>query len=569
VYPPTGLVCQNCNSSDLEVCWAEPEDSLGGRLKNVHVSLGAAGLESARDLLHLHDSLLFTLAYPKNRQELRQAQRELVRVAAAARNVSESTNARARRVLESSGIAWSSHSTAFSYDIAAWLALRHAQNAEIDGAGDGGFPLQSVLQLCLPAIEAEFLEAASSGINELLDEGKGEGETSRLSWLIEQLERVPLRRAREVLYEALQLYITVSPKDSPLSRTFARGLPLRPFYHERLLRTVDARELIAKPIPYPRPLSRDDRIALLDTARAVLTMMGRETDPISAATPDGVEYRELERGFAIALYSMPAERRFPLETHCGFVLFKNSVPVAYGGGWPFFEQCKIGINVFAPFRGGESAYSFCQVLRVYAQRFDVDHFVVEPYQFGAGNREGLLSGAFWFYYRLGFRPEGRPQAALAASEFERIGAHKGYRSPIELMRRLTRCDLGLRLSVCEPSTRWPDPALLSLAVTQWIGSRFKGDRAYAQAAALKRVRAALDVGEEARWSDGERHTFSVLSPLIAMIPDLDRWPRREKRGCVAIMRAKGADDEARYFRLLCRHARLRAAFASVLEHAGL
>ena len=31
-------------------------------------------------------------------------------------------------------------------------------------------------------------------------------------------------------------------------------------------------------------------------------------------------------------------------------------------------------------------------------------FVVEPSQFGGTNKEGLLSGAFWFYYRLGFRP---------------------------------------------------------------------------------------------------------------------------------------------------------------------
>ena len=31
-------------------------------------------------------------------------------------------------------------------------------------------------------------------------------------------------------------------------------------------------------------------------------------------------------------------------------------------------------------------------------------FVVKPYQFGKGNPEGLKSGAFWFYYRLGFRP---------------------------------------------------------------------------------------------------------------------------------------------------------------------
>ncbi len=76
---------------------------------------------------------------------------------------------------------------------------------------------------------------------------------------------------------------------------------------------------------------------------------------------------------------------------------KNGVPVGYGGGWPFLATCRTGTNVFAPFRGGESSWLFAQVLRAYRQHFGVKRFVVEPYQFGAGNREGLLSGAFWFY----------------------------------------------------------------------------------------------------------------------------------------------------------------------------
>ena len=41
------------------------------------------------------------------------------------------------------------------------------------------------------------------------------------------------------------------------------------------------------------------------------------------------------------------------------------------------------------------------VLRTYAQLFAVERFVVEPYQFGARNREALESGALWFYFRLG------------------------------------------------------------------------------------------------------------------------------------------------------------------------
>ena len=36
--------------------------------------------------------------------------------------------------------------------------------------------------------------------------------------------------------------------------------------------------------------------------------------------------------------------------------------------------------------------------------FGARAFSIDPYQLGHDNREGLLSGAWWFYYKLGFRP---------------------------------------------------------------------------------------------------------------------------------------------------------------------
>lgn len=529
----------------------------------------AVGLDDVQSLLAYHDALLFMIAYPENPSLLSRAGSELQRVAEAARRVGEAKNARVRRRLYGTGIAWSEQSSAFSYDIATWLAQAHPENAEIDYADESGQSLPSVLKLCMPPIEAELLETEFADVNEFLNEAKGTAASSRLGWLIAQLARLPLPQVRERIFESLQLYLTVSPKDGAMSRTFARGLPAPVFFHsEELLRDVAPATVIDEPVPAARRLSSRDRFALLDAARGVLAMLGRETDPITAATPDSVEYRELGRGAAIALYSMPPERRFPLDTQLGFVVFKNAVPVAYGGGWPFLERCKIGINVLAPFRGGESAYLFCQVLRVYRQRFGVERFVVEPYQFGAGNREGLLSGAFWFYYRLGFRPAALSQAALAAAEFERIGSKTKYRSPLAVMRRLTRCDLELRLAGDEAKP-WPDPALLSLAATQWIGRTFAGDRTAAQTAALGRVRAVLGVGDDVTWPPGERYSFQVLSILVAMIEDLERWSGREQHDCLALMRAKGAKDETLYFKLTQRHPRFRDALIGILERTTL
>jgi hypothetical protein len=238
------------------------------------------------------------------------------------------------------------------------------------------------------------------------------------------------------------------------------------------------------------------------------------------------------------------------------MVFKNGVPVGYGGGWPFLGTCKIGVNVFAPFRGGESALLFGQALRVYRQRFAVGRFVAEPSQFGGTNMEGLQSGAFWFYYRLGFRPIDPRSAQRATEAWARIEADPGYRTPVALLRRFTGSDIELRLDEvpdCEPGN-------LSDAVTRWIGRCYGGDRTAAEEAATRIVARALAVDRGDRWRESERRAFRALAPLVAQIPDLEVWPPADKRALVALIRAKGS-DEFRFHDRVARHRRFRTALA--------
>ena len=291
----------------------------------------------------------------------------------------------------------------------------------------------------------------------------------------------------------------------------------------------------------------------------MLASLGRETDAIAAAEPEGIEYHALGRGVAIALYTMAPGRRLPLDSHVGFMLFKNSLPVGYGGAWPFLGTAKIGVNIFAPFRGGESAYLFCQVLRVYRQRFGIDHFIAEPSQFGGGNREGLESGAFWFYYRLGFRPVDAALAALAAEEFQRMRSTPGYRPPLPVLRRFTRSDIELRLHPERTVAAACDPADLSLAVSAWIAKRFHGDRA--QSGGSRDAHRDAGAGASRKSPAGPRPSAphsSRFCLILCRIPDLARWPARDKARAIAVARAKGG-DEFRYYDLLRRHARLQAA----------
>ncbi len=526
--------------------------------------LAAAGrrIDAAAVVVAYHDLLLFLLAYPASIALRDLAWQELARVADAAHALVETGSRRSRRQLRGTGVAWSDITIAFGWGIARWLVERFPEYAELDSFADGTLPLADFLRHALPAAEAEL---AADDAGDLLAQASAGTPGSRLGWLVAHWERLPCDDAlRETLFDALAAFIRIEPRDSRLSRTFARGIPGRTYCHDRLLRNVDAAAILATPLPPPVSLSREHREGLVDTARAVLAMLGRETDPITQADRLRTRCYRLGRGVTIALYSARPARRPAFDSHVGFMLFKNAVPIAYGGGWPFLATCRIGVNVLAPFRGGESAWLFCQVLRTYRALFGVGRFLVEPYQFGAGNREGLASGAFWFYWRLGFRPVEQGLRSLGEQEFARMKREAGYRTPIETLRRFTRSDLELPCG--ETKVEDADPADLAAAVTAWISRRFRADRRRAETFAVRHVARALGVRGIERWPPDERAAFVALAPLVGQLPGLARWPDRDRRRLVAWMRAKGG-DEYRFFALLHRHARLRNALGALAANA--
>ncbi len=527
----------------------------------------AAALGDMKVLLAYHDVLLFLLAYPATAAMRSLAALELTRVAAVARYIDAHGPARARAGLRGSGIAWSAISIAYGYPIARWLVSRFPRCVDIDSFGERGALLAEWLRPGLPPAEFELLASGEESPEALLDAGTTGWRGSRLSWLVAQFERLPCDPAlRESLYDSLELFVLLNPRDAPISRTFVRGLPAQAFYHRGpLLRSVDADRLIAAALPRARRLGRGACQHLVDAGRGVLAVLGRETDPIAHADVARTRHYRLGRGVDIALYSAIPAQRSALDSHIGYVLFKNSVPIGYGGGWPFLGTCKIGINIFAPFRNGESAFLMASVLRVYAQLFAVERFVVEPYQFGAGNREGLESGAFWFYFRLGFRPVKPALRVVALEEFERMKRNPGYRTPLSVLRRFARSDLE-RPVVCGARDAC-DPAALSQAVTTWIASRFHGRRDRAETAALRRVAAALGLADAGAWNDDERRALRAMAPVLAQIKDLRAWAAPDKRRLVALIRAKGG-NEYRHFALMADFARLRNGLNVVAENSA-
>lgn len=525
--------------------------------------LAQRALAGPRILEGFHDTLLFVAAYADDEGIAALAERALARCARAAQALAASG-----RGPGDGGIAWSEVTACVTYDLARWLARRFPGRAELTSFGEGGARLPALLALLLPAVEADAIAAAGDAPLPLLDALKG-ARATRLAFLVDALERLPAAPPlRAHLYDALDAFVTIAPEGGPASRTFLRGLPA-PLHAQDgpLAKSVaEPRALLETPLPPACALCDDAREALVDTARATLAMLARETDPVTWPATDAVSLHALDGGLAVALYPMHPTRRPAFDSHTGYVAFRNRVPIAYGGGWPFLGTCRIGINVFPAFRGGESALAFAQVLRVYRQHFGVTRFVVEPYQFGAGNAEGLRSGAFWFYWRLGFRPTDAALARLAGREAARLARQRGTRTPLALMRELAGGDLALDVAPL-PAALAVDAGDLAVAVSRHIVRSHGGDRDAAQRAALAQVRAALDVRDDGGWPPGERAAFASLALALACVADLATWRDAEKAACVALMRAKGAADDAPYFRALAGHARLPAALLAIVRAA--
>jgi hypothetical protein len=112
------------------------------------------------------------------------------------------------------------------------------------------------------------------------------------------------------------------------------------------------------------------------------------------------------------------------------------VPVGYFEGLSLFERMESGFNLYYTFRDGETAWLYARTLNVLHHFTCARAFSLDPYQVGYENEEGIESGAFWFYRKLGFRPTRKDILQLALKEEEKIKTRKGYRTPAATLRKL-------------------------------------------------------------------------------------------------------------------------------------
>lgn len=424
-------------------------------------------LKVGGELMEYADVLLFVLAYAPNAELVQQAEKELKRIA----NFLKKATVKAKQKLLNSGMPFTPIKTRFSHECCEWLLAHQEVNVNIADFDEATMTLSETLKFTLPPFERDLAAAGNS--DDVLWNDLGVKEKDRLAFLIQQFAVLNDKpQIKDYFFDTLGLTVHVDPKSASFSRPYNRIAIKKYFCHQEILKKFDHLSLMNQPLPKPEVLSQEGLLQAIDVVKKAMTLTARETDPATYLDPSTFKLYHLERGISIAHFTMTLERKLPLEYYIGFTLFKNGLPASYGGAWVFGKRALFGINVFEAYRGGESGYIMCQLLRSYRQAFGADYFEVEPYQYGADNPDGIKSGAFWFYYRYGFRPLDAKLNQLAFKEFEKIKSVKGYRSSERTLLRFTESNIALNLGQGIP----PTVQEVEAKMTKYVNTYFNGDR---------------------------------------------------------------------------------------------
>jgi len=540
------------------------------QLQRVLRELARRRFPDAASLIRWHESLLFLRAYPPSATLLHQIEKLLATFKTRVDELRERDVADFETFSDSdvSGIAGTGFTAAFGYDITRWLAQAHPRQVKLVWER---FEQLARIVASFPRFLPLFAEIAyvdaSVPFRAWLRAAKKRNETE-LAWLLRQFAQLPLSaKERAELFEPMQFWVRWELGDSQATRTHMRiHVRARFFQRAPLLARRDvslAREFAAPPMPVAQ-LSRAGGARLLAQGRDTMAVRFRELHGFTYGDPATVRRAQLGRGVEVYLWGVPAERRLPTLAYHALLLVKNDVPCGYAEGLSLCERTEIGVNIFYTFRNGESAWLYARLMRLVQQLLGVNVFSIDPYQLGAGNEEGIESGAYWFYRKLGFRPTDPELGKLDAREATRIATRTGYRTPARTLRKLATGHVLYEAPQTKDVGAWDRFHVhhIGLRIARRMGREFDGDREKIRRASSTEVQSALGLNID-RWREPERAAFADFALILALIPDLARWSAAERRALVRLLRAKAGADELVYLRLLQRHARLRRAIIAL------
>lgn len=507
--------------------------------KQVLQTCGNLAVSSPAILKEYHDALLFVLAFPPDEETRLFAHTELKRLSVL---IEMKKGFYWQQALTGSGLPGTALRCQYTRDLVRWLLDTGPDEVQPAESAASAAEVKEVFQVLFPGIEFNAAVSGEPNLWNRIRELSGHYfNREALDWLLRLVEQQALPELlKDQLYDRLQIYISWNLTGKGYNRSFIHW-PVKKIYYYDAGHKMIPGVLLKRKIKREITLHKSATTGLIAIARASLAFYYRETDPFTFADPASTTLVELGEGYQVALFGMTKERRFSLDSYIGFLALKNGIPVAYGGGWIFGHRCKIGVNIYPPFRGADSAVLFTQVMRAYYHQFRVHYFLVKPYQFGKGNPEGLKSGAYWFYYKLGFRSSDTGLEKLAHEEWERIRKRAGYRSPLTVLKKLTGSPMILVLN--KKGLTDARASELSIRISHMIRDRFNGNRQSALLEANLHWKRSIriDISRFPGQTTESRENWELLFLLLA-------GPKPSKKDWIMLTRLRFAGRETDFIK---------------------
>lgn len=530
-------------------------------------------------LLRYHEILLFLRSYPQSPQVLRTAEMELSDFTGRVRKLEASgADLSGLDSPEVSGIAGRHVTDTFTYPIVRWLVKLRSQRRRVALAWDwfeDENRLAETWPRFMPLLEEDAFVEANVPYQTWLQSAKG-GQASEVTWLIQRFETLPkTEKEKAELYDSQKLYVRWTPT-FPLTRTGMRLATAKVFYHREPLiqrRDISLRRELENPPPVLKKLSPRQGEAMLDMTRAASTVRYRELYGFTHGDPGKVFQANLGRGVDVFIAGLPPGKRLPLRAYHAAMIFKNGVPVGYFEGLSLFERMESGFNLYYTFRDGETAWLYARILNIFRHLLGVTAFSIDPYQIGYENEEGIESGAFWFYRKLGFRPTDRDVLKLVLNEEKKIASRSNYRTSLRTLRKLAVGPMIFELDKSQEefsSGDWDRFQVrnIGLAVQSRMAMKYEGDADKFRTEAAKELTHLLGI-RASDWRAAELPVLSDFAVTLSLVNHLTEWSEIEKRGLVRVIRAKTRADESSYLNLMQKHARLRKAIIKLGSQRGL
>ncbi|MBK9399636.1 MAG: hypothetical protein IPN36_01905 [Bacteroidetes bacterium] len=524
--------------------------------ENIIQELSLVKITKSKDLLELSETLLFLMAYPHHKLFLKKLTLLLEKTRTRTKTMIRKTKRAGS--LENTGLTGTHVKACFSFELIEWLLHKYPNSLTLDSFGSDPELVFTLISPLLPAsLREHFNEGGYETVEQWLTFTVSKNRYEQLLFISRLFTDAALpMHIRNQHFDQLEMYVDVDLNSVP-GRLDIRGTQRPLYFHKSsIIRKIDLPQLLNEPLPAPVVLNEKEKQHLITAMRLQLLTLYRETDPATYADENDLHVYDAGRGMDIVLIGMDADHRQPIDSYIGFMAFKNRLPYAYGGAWLLGKMAKIGINVFPSYRGGESAWFFAQLMRVYKQVFQPAYFVAEPYQVGRNNPEGIETGAFWFYYRLGFRPVQRKLQDLAKKEFERLLQNKNHKTSKRILEQLVEDEMVLLINSDSGILKFKyDTASLSAALTKYIRQRYKGDTRAAEQEAVSTLCADLHISDDA--------TYAALKPGLEKIAlyiqaggGIKKWNESDRQLLLNMIAEKAIGRDSEYAILYAKHEKL-------------